>query len=170
MSKLIWKSVPRIRLRPRRHLFSSCIPACTSSLFVRSTMAATLDGMYEETYIVSPINLELFLRWAMAAEEADIDRAMQTVYLIDHRMDGDDVPASVPMFPVIIQRESLNRTWVMNHRPCIDPACHSCASGRGGYQFRWVGPWTCCATIGDEYTTPHELYERVSRCRCRLHP
>ena len=54
-------------------------------------MAATLDGMYEETYIVSPINLELFLRWAMAAEEADIDRAMQTVYLIDHRMDGDDV-------------------------------------------------------------------------------
>ena len=59
-------------------------------------MAATLDGMYEETYIVSPINLSLFLRWAMAAEEADIDRAMQTVYLIDHRMDGDDVHASVP--------------------------------------------------------------------------
>ena len=169
MSKLIWKSVPRIRLRPRSHLFSSCIPACSSSLLVRSTMAATLDGMYEETYIISPINLSAFLRWAMAAEEADIDRAMQTVYLLDHRMDGDSLHGTVPMFPVIIQRESLNRTWVKNHRPCIDPRCPRCTTGRGGYQFRWVGPWTCPNSLGDGQTPPHVVMQRYLACGCGLH-
>ena len=132
-------------------------------------MAATLDGMYEETYIAAPINLSLFLRWAMAAEEADIDRAMQTVYLTDHRMDGDDVPASVPMFPVIIQRESLNRTWVMPHRQCTETGCQRCESGRGGYQFRWVGPWTCPNTDGDENTSARDVYQRTIACRCCLH-
>ena len=132
-------------------------------------MAATLDELYRSPFVYSPLNLGAFLKWATTASEADLDRAFETVYIVDHHMD-EDIFGEVPVMPVIIERADLNRTWVMNHRPCIDPACHSCASGRGGYAFRWVGPWTCCATIGDEYTTPHELYERAFLCRCRLHP
>ena len=168
MSKLIWKSVPRIRLRPRSHVFSSCIPACSSSLFVRSTMAATLDELYLEPFVYSPMNLSAFLKWAMTASEADLDQALQTVYIVDHLFIEDDLRGH-HMMPVIIERASLNRVWVVPHRLCTAANCQRCENGRGGYQFRWVGPWTCPQTIDDENTPPQLLIERSFSCRCPLH-
>ena len=132
-------------------------------------MAATLDELYLEPFVYSPMNLAAFLKWATTASEADLDRAFETVYIVDHRMD-EDIFGEVPVMPVIIQRADLNITWEMPHVECTEVGCQRCESGRGGYQFRWVGPWTCCATIGDEYTTPHELYERAFLCRFRLQP
>ena len=78
-------------------------------------MAATLDELYLEPFVYSPMNLSAFLKWATTASEADLDRAFQTVYIVDHLMD-EDLLCGVPMLPVIIERASLNRTWVMPHR------------------------------------------------------
>ena len=137
-------------------------------LVVCLIMAATLDELYLEPFVYSPMNLGAFLKWATTASEADLDRAFQTVYIVDHHMD-EYIFGEVPVMPVIIERADLNRTWVMPHAECTEAGCQRCESGRGGYQFRWVGPWTCPQTIGDENTPPQVLIERSFSCRCPLH-
>ena len=131
-------------------------------------MAATLDELYRSPFVYSPLNLGAFLKWAGTASEADLDRAFETVYIVDHRMD-EDIFGVVPVMPVIIQRADLNITWEMPHVECTEVGCQRCESGRGGYQFRWVGPWTCPQTIGDENTPPLVLVQRSQTCGCPLH-
>ena len=37
-------------------------------------------------------------------------------------------------------------------RPCRQPQCDACGV-RGGYQFQWLGPWTCQASLRASHVT-----------------
>ena len=131
---------------------------------------ATIEGvrLYTSPYVVSPLNLTCFLQWAQSASLDDLESAFEQVDMLEHRMsavmfvldmDGD----------ITITRPDLDVAFTLRSRMCDDPACSRCLSGRGGWAFRWIGPWTCPAIIGDETTGAQEVYQRAMRCQCGRH-
>ena len=151
-----------------RRLFGSRCTTISSLVLIMAAMAAAITT---SPYVLSPYNLTAFLKWAVTASEAELDSIMPEIYLIEHRwhIAGDSDSEMEPPPAPIINREDLQRVWELRQVPCKDLYCRRCRSGRGGYKFPWIGPWTCPATVGDETTPPEELYRRVSQCRCGLH-
>ena len=136
-----------------------------TSSFVAPFFAA-MDIELEE-YVLTPQNLCMFERWAAEADLEEIVEALQQIYIVDHRS-----PAWVEAIPspdVIIDREDLGHRFVVHKMNCNDPQCQRCQTRRGGYQFRWVGPWTCPCIVGDETTTPMDLQRAHQNCR-NCHP
>ena len=139
-----------------------------SSRVVHITMATTLAELYLSNFVFTPVNLSAFLKWAKTATEEELDQAFEVVYMVDHRME-ETCFGHIPHLPVVLFREDLNRRFIMPTRECDDEGCRRCELGRCGYQFRWVGPWTCSNTIGDENTPANIVYQRIIGCHCGLH-
>ena len=131
-------------------------------------MASIAEGLTTSPYVFTPMNLNAFMKWAAEAREEEIDEAMQVIYTVEHRESDEDSPRP-PMPPVIIIREDLGIHWMVPKVWCQEPNCLRCHSGRGGWQFRWVGPWTCPTIIGDQNTPAHEVIMRAMQCRCGRH-
>ena len=131
-------------------------------------METFADSLYTDEFVYSPVNLGAFLKWATTATEAELGQAFQVINMVMHRMDPE-LQGSAPILPVTVIRGDLNRQFTIVQLQCHDPVCERCLSGRGGYQFRWIGPWTCPNTVGDENTSAREVYQRTIACRCGLH-
>ena len=132
-------------------------------------MAGILDELtLGDEYVISPLNLTMFLKWAETASEDDIDDAISVIYTTEHTVPAwqQGVPQSPP---VLIQRADLGLWWAVNQVTCTEPQCRRCTTGRGGWNFRWIGPWTCPEIIGDSTMTPAEMYDRANRCQCGRH-
>ena len=152
-------------VHPRRHFGSRC----TDILSFVFTMAASAPVLTTSRYVLSPCNLPSFLKWAATATEAELDAVMPEIYIIEHNMGSESDSEFGPPPAPRIDREDLHRVWVLSQRMCTDLYCMRCRSGRGGYKFPWIGPWTCPTIVGDDSTPPAELYRRASECHCGLH-
>ena len=138
-------------------------------LVVCLIMAATIDELHlHEHEVISPVNLSAFISWASTASEEELDKAFDVIYITEHRM-GETIFGDLPVEPVHIERIDLDRIFTIPSRPCNLVPCRRCLTGRGGYQFRWVGPWTCPNSIGDEETPPNVVMQRYLACGCDLH-
>ena len=123
--------------------------------------------IYAAPFVVSPQNYEMFERWAAEAELNDLVTALLKIGLQEHR--APDWVEEYPSPEVVIDRPDLNMRFVVNKTPCNDPQCHRCQRRKGGYRFRWVGPWTCPCIVGDATTPPQDLVQRHRNCRI-CHP
>ena len=137
-------------------------------LVVCLIMAATIDELFLHEHVITPVNLSAFLLWATTATEEDLDKAFDVIYMVEHRMD-EAIFGDTPVAPVVIERDDLDRIFTIPRRPCYTVPCQRCRTGRGGYRFRWVGPWTCRNSIGDEETPPFQVMQRYMACGCDLH-
>ena len=131
-------------------------------------METFADSLYTDKFVITPVNLGAFLKWATTATEAELDQAFQVINLVNHR-ESPELAGSIPTLPVTVIRGDLNREFTIVQVQCREAVCQRCLSGRGGYQFLWIGPWTCPNTVGDENTAAHEVYQRTMACRCGLH-
>ena len=115
-----------------------------------------LDSVY------SPQNLNNFLAWAKNAPMDELQLVLKLVHKVEHR-------AEIPIpGPVPLGRRGLS-TNAVPMRMCTEPNCRRCNTGRGGYHFRWAGPWLCPATIpANNNVTISELSTAIQNCRCRL--
>ena len=134
-------------------------------------MAGTAQQLTYSRYVHSPMNLNAFYRWAATASEEEIDEVMQNIYTVEHFTgDSDDDWSTQPVHPIVIRRPDLEVYWVMTQVNCPDgDVCERCSTGRGGWSFRWIGPWTCPTIIGDEDTEPEEVFRRARARRCPRH-
>ena len=131
-------------------------------------MAGIAETLTTNLWVITPINLNAFFRWAGQASEEELDEVMAVIYTVEHR-DPPWLYGGLHLEPIVLQRTDLGRTWQMMQLECAEENCIRCETGRGGWQFRWVGPWTCPTTIGDENTTAHEVILRAAECRCGRH-
>ena len=124
-------------------------------------------------YVVSDINLGCFMKWANEAAEKDINAVMDVVSITDH------IPPPVPEFlgfcpvvhkpPLRIFRPDIGKVYYIKEKTCEEEGCHRCISGGGGYHFRWIGPWTCPASVGDKNSNAMEIQLAARACRCACH-
>ena len=131
-------------------------------------MAAIAAELTTSPYVHSPLNFSLFMKWCSTAQEEELDAVLNTVHMVEHRSDVCFFGTPV-LHPVVINRADLGRKWILPPAKCEANNCLRCTSGRGGWQFRWIGPWTCPNTVGDENTNPREIVRRTLECRCGLH-
>ena len=144
------RSGARFGLRSRAQPARSSFYLCT-----RAIMAAL--PRWEKCW--SPYNLTSFLTWmGHYASEAEKEEAMQ-LFTVEHRRDTpawlvargitpEEVPLQVTVGGVKVD---------FPQRQCEEPGCERCATGRGGYQFRWVDSrWTPAAAL-DLSLNPQEL-------------
>ena len=148
----------------RRYFGSSFAPraACLSD------MDDLREEIYVHQYVHSPLNLNSFEKWAIDATEEQLDQVCSVIYTVVHRIgyDDDDDPNDII---INIMRRDLNRRWQIPSRVCSEAGCIRCASGRGGWQFRWVGPWTCDTLIASPDISPAECMRRAMSCGCSKH-
>ena len=131
-------------------------------------MAAIADELTTSPYVHSPLNLSAFLKWCRTATEEELEAVMINVYMVEHRFPEELFGIQGPP-PIIINRPDIPRQWIMQQANCQENNCIRCISGRGGWQFRWIGPWTCPNTVGDENTNPRDIVTRTLECRCGRH-
>ena len=137
-------------------------------LVVCLIMAATIDELYLHGHeVMTPVNLNAFIRWCATATEEELDKAFDKIYMTLHRREETTLE-DLPLEPVRIERSDLARIFTIPQRPCRSFPCRRCSTGRGGYQFRWVGPWTCLHSLGDGVQPPHVMMERYLDCGCGL--
>ena len=131
-------------------------------------MAITIDELYLNGHeVMTPVNLNAFIRWCATATEEELDKAFDNIYITEHRIEETTLE-DLPLEPVLIERSDLDRIFTIPQRPCRSWSCRKCSTGRGGYQFRWVGPWTCLHSLGDGVQPPHVMMERYLDCGCGL--
>ena len=131
-------------------------------------MAVNIEQLTMSPYVYSPFNLNSFLKWCATATEDDIDQVMEVVYIVEHRYPDELFgPEGTP--PIVIDRDDLGIQWMVPRTLCEDEDCHRCNSGRSGWQFRWIGPWTCPMIIGDENTPVRDVVARTLQCTCGRH-
>ena len=117
-------------------------------------------------FILTYQNLAKFERWAATCSVDDLFEALNTVYFIKHKV-PDWLEDMCPHLPVIIDREDLGYRFRLMEQDCSDPNCNRCYV-RGGFAFKWVGPWSCPCIVGDETTSPQDLVQQWLNCpRCR---
>ena len=131
-------------------------------------MAVIAEELTTSPYVLSPWNLNGFLKWAGRADEGELDEVFQVVYMVEHRY-HDVLFGTAAPGPEIINRPDLGWTYTIRQVQCEESNCQRCDSSRGGWQFRWIGPWTCAAIVGDENTDPRQLMLNASDCRCGRH-
>ena len=114
--------------------------------------------------VSSSHNLLNFERWIESATREEFLIAMYAVFIVEH------VPAHGDMGqPISISRPDIGLEHISIQRiECGDGNCHRCRSGRGGYHFRFIGPWTCQSTIASPEMTPLELQAAVDACQCSV--
>ena len=131
-------------------------------------MAATIDELFlHRLEVMIPVNLNAFISWCATATEEELDKAFDKIYITVHRIEETTLE-DLPLEPVRIERSDLDRIFTIPQRPCRSFPCRRCSTGRGGYQFRWVGPWTCLHSLGDGVQPPHVMMERYLDCGCGL--
>ena len=131
-------------------------------------MAAIADELTTSPYVHSPLNLNAFSKWCRTATEEELEDVMNTVVMVEHRTPPELFGIPGPP-PIIINRPDLGKQWPLFQVTCNESNCLRCTSGRGGWQFRWIGPWTCPNTVGDENTDPRDIVARALECRCGRH-
>ena len=131
-------------------------------------MAAIADEITTSPYVHSPLNYGAFMKWCRTATEEELDAVTKKVHMVEHRSDFGPFGQPV-LYPVIVKRADLGRQWTLPPAKCQENNCLRCTSGRGGWQFRWIGPWTCPNTVGDENTDPRDIVARALECRCGRH-
>ena len=107
-------------------------------------------------------NLAKFERWAATCSVEELAQALNTVYFIKHRV-PEWLEEMCPHLPVIISRDDLEAAFQVQERWCEDPNCNRCYR-RGGFAFKWVGPWSCPCIVGDETTSPQYLVQQWQNC------
>ena len=135
-------------------------------LVVCLIMAATIDELFlHRLEVMIPVNLNAFISWCATATEEELDKAFDKIYITEHRIEETTLE-DLPLEPVRIS--DLDRIFTIPKRPCRSFPCRRYSTGRGGYQFRWVGPWTCLHSLGDGVQPPHVMMERYLDCGCGL--
>ena len=88
--------------------------------------------------VISPINLSEFLTWSLNIPRDHMDYWHRHLFVIDHRSPSlaDHVEVVRPSWGPPDLRRPLRSIM------CNAPNCDRCTSGRGGYKFQIVGPWT----------------------------
>ena len=132
---------------------------------VPASLLTFLNSITEGTeFVSSSHNLYNYLTWAKTASREELLISLALVSIIEHEM-GDNGFASVPS---IIDRPDIGLRMEMPVEACTADNCIRCTTGRGGYAFRFIGPWTCHSAIGNENTTRAQLYEAEFWCRCPM--
>ena len=130
-------------------------------------MPGIAEQLTTNKFVHSPLNLHGFYKWVSTASEEEIDEVMQVIYTVEHRM--GDLEELFPTQPLGFIRYDFGRRWVMRWRYCEEAYCVRCNMGCGGWQFRWIGPWTCPNIVGDESTSAAEVLRRAMLCTCGRH-
>ena len=130
-------------------------------------MASIADQLVKNQHVISELNLFCFGIWTSEASEDELDEVMQVIYTEEHRLREDW--GLFPTEPLVITRVDLGRSWTLRKKLCDEEDCLRCIGGIGGWQFRWVGPWTCPNIVGDEHTSLQEVLQRAIKWECGLH-
>ena len=100
-------------------------------LVVCLIMAATLDELFLHGHeVMTPVNLNAFIRWCATATEEELDKAFDKIYITVHRIEETTLE-DLPLEPVRIERSDLDRIFTIPQRPCRYWACRKCRTGRG---------------------------------------
>ena len=119
--------------------------------------------LFLDQWVVTPLNLSAFMTWAATAEFDEMLQVFGTVYIVNHRM-NTAIFGDIPHGPIVIPRSDFRCEFVVNEVDCEDDECIRCNTGRGGYQFRWVGPWTCECMIGSPDMDAQQVMQRYREC------
>ena len=114
-------------------------------------------GLEEAPVVLSSANLHSFLTWARTASLDDVIETLEVVRITQHRDRCWDV--GIAIHPTYVGRDDDEgpRPLRVKELECSVWNCHRCIRRRGGYDFRWVGPWTCPSLVGDDTTSAEEL-------------
>ena len=121
--------------------------------------------------VSSPHNLGNFRKWAKSASRNELLIALGLVIIDRH------FSRNLRNEPVYVMLGDTRGTDVncpnyvveMRDRECPDVNCNICLHERGGFEFKWVGPWTCPATIApSENTSWEQLTAAIAKCHCHM--
>ena len=107
---------------------------------------------YEQKEVLSDFNFSAFLQWCSKCSIADLEEAIRECPVTDHF-------SPFQTLPMIVNRE--NQQYAISSIQCNDATCSRCREGRGGYQFKWIGPWTDEAFIPRPGETGPDARRRI---------
>ena len=99
--------------------------------------------------VCSDYNLAAFQQWLPTQDPVEATKFLE-LFIVEH--EDPPVPPFLPglsKFDVhhLRPRFRVNGEEILiPRRPCRQPQCDACGV-RGGYQFHWLGPWTCQASL-----------------------
>ena len=114
--------------------------------------------------VYTPANHMNFLHWAKTATANELRLVLRLIHSVEHRCNFGPPPPSPA-----VHRPDIEMTIVVPSKRCTEADCERCRTGRGGWQFRWAGPWLCPATIPANNNTPMgELFAAIQNCSCTV--
>ena len=79
-------------------------------------MAATLDELFlHRLEVMTPVNLNAFIRWCATATEEELDKAFDKIYITVHRIEETTLE-DLPLESVRIERSDLDRIFTIPQR------------------------------------------------------
>ena len=82
-------------------------------LVVCLIMAATLDELFLHGHeVMTPVNLNAFIRWCATATEEELDKAFDKIYITVHHIEETTLE-DLPLAPVRIERSDLDRIFTI---------------------------------------------------------
>ena len=113
--------------------------------------------------VFTPQNHLNFLGWTRHAPRDELRLVLDIVYTVEHKSNIG------PVLPTVIDRPDIDLNRIVRAEECTEPGCLRCRNRRGGWQFKWSGPWLCPATIPPhESQTWAELCTAIRECRCAV--
>jgi hypothetical protein len=143
----------------------------TTEEVVTEEELAMVDNIKEAEDICSDYNLAAFVAWAQQiAKPALVRQALVTCKSEVHKPPSCFPNAiSIPTHVKLRDGNVVQLTEVA----CARDDCKRCGT-RGGYRFRWNGPWTCKLAWGRPGVSPDAARDTWENCRecevCALRP
>jgi hypothetical protein len=129
--------------------------------------SASLLNITISPEVLSDYNLSGFLNWARTCPAPELVEALDQCTMIEHYM-KDPIIDGIQLRPQHVGPPYTER-WGIRHyvktKDCTTTPCERCEAGRGGYQFRHIGPWTEAAWIGQPGETGPQLRQRIHAAR-----
>ena len=124
--------------------------------------------------VCSDYNLAAFQQWLPTQDPVEASKYLD-LYIIEHSdppghpfLSGTSAGKVHHIHPRLCVG---GKEILIPRRPCCQPSCDACGV-RGGYQFQWMGPWTCHASLqASPATADHarQIWLACDTCRaCRI--
>lgn len=122
-------------------------------------------GLPARSDVLSDFNLGAFMSWLARSDPVRARVYIQECPIFNH---GDSMPGITVLDPSV--RLLDGRSHTLRSIPCTTPMCDRCRSGRGGYRFHYVGPWTCLNSFGDALMDKSPAGARAAWLSCQSCP
>jgi hypothetical protein len=139
--------------------------ALTTASYLYMNQARSLQTRED---IPSDCNLSAFKLWLSAQDTLQASVFIYQCPIIEHYSPRDSHGIPSVQHQVLLQDCSTAfRTRSLRSTPCAQYHCPQCVNWLGGYEFQYIGPWTCTSALDPTKNqgTPNGARQAWTDCR-----